>query len=423
LNLIISKLKSVLLSSLVLISLSSFSQSSDLAGNVTGNVIDARFWSEDSSFPLAGPCLFFDGQLLNPQECSTASGDIISFPTLFNTKRENETGIGYATYSMFVVLKQGHSKEIGLALPQMYSSYKLWANEQLIAENGKVGKSINDCVPQWKPQTVYIEVPGDTLNLVLQIANFHHAKGGIKEPIFIGTASKMRFKRTMATISNLTETVALLLVSVLFFFIYFGRTKKSVTLYFALLCLTWSVRSMFSNMYLGIYFFPDFDWTTMVRIEYVTLYLTMIWAILFLSQIFQNESNIFFIYALVFCNVIFTIFTLYSSPLSFTEWLNVYLLVSAILLIYGGFTVVRAWVNERVGSGLLTISVILGLNVFAYDMFVYEGFSSYDPFIFSFGYISIFLLMGWALSMHLGLIKSKASPTNRLTYDDLYKKE
>jgi hypothetical protein len=76
-----------------------------------------------------------------------------------------------------------------------------------------------------------------------------------------------------------------------------------------------------------------------------------------------------------------------------------------------------------VGSGLLTISIILGLNIFAYDIFVYEGFSSYDPVIFSLGYISIFMLMGWALSMHLGLVKSKPSPTTSLTYDDLYKKE
>lgn len=413
------KLKSTFLFFLASISFCSFSQTSNFAGNI----IDARFWSEDSSFPVAGSCFFFDEQLLSPEECQKASGELVSFPALLNIKREDGTGIGYATYSLFIAFKESHSKEIGLTLPQMYSSYRLWANGKLVAENGKVGKSIDDCIPQWKPQTVYLTVPEDTLNLVLQIANFHHAKGGIKEPIFMGTASKMQFKRTMAVVSNLTETVALFAVAVLFFFIFFSRTKKSVTLYFALLCLTWSIRSMFSNLYLGISFFPNFDWTTMVRIEYVTLYLTMIWAILFLSQIFQNESNIFFIYALVFCNVIFTIFTLFSSPLSFTEWLNVYLFASAILLMYGGFTVVRAWVNERVGSGLLTISVILGLNIFAYDIFVYEGFSSYDPLIFSLGYISIFLLMGWALTMHLGLTKSKASPTTRLTYDDLYKKE
>jgi hypothetical protein len=181
------------------------------------------------------------------------------------------------------------------------------------------------------------------------------------------------------------------------------------------------VRSLFSNLYLGISYFPDFDWAVMVRIEYVTLYLTMIWAILFLSQIFQYEANIFFKYALVFCNLLFTVFTLSTSPALFTQWLNFYLLASAVLLLYGGFTVIRAWVNERVGSGLLTISIILGLNIFAYDIFVYEGFSSYDPFIFSLGYMTIFVLVSWALSMHLGLIKSKPSPATRLTYDDLYK--
>jgi len=104
-------------------------------------------------------------------------------------------------------------------------------------------------------------------------------------------------------------------------------------------------------------------------------------------------------------------------------WLNFYLIASGTLLMYAGFTVIRAWVNERVGSGLLTISIVLGLNIFAYDIFVYEGFSSYDPVIFSVGYITIFALMGWALAIYLGLIKSKPNPTTRLTYDDLYKKE
>ena len=388
----------------------------------TAPAIDAKFWSADSTFPIVGPCRFFDGQLLSPEECAEAIGDVVNFPELWKSKKENEAGLGFATYSLLVVLKENHAKDLALALPQMYSSYKLWVNGKITAENGTVGKSIAECLPQWRPQTIFINVPGDTLNMVLQIANFQHAKGGIKEPIYFGTASKMQFKRTIASISTLTEGISLFLLSAFFFFIYFTQTRKNVTLYFALLCLTWSVRSMFSNLYLGISFSPDFDWATLVRIEYITLYLTMIWAILFLSQIFQYEANIFFKYALVFCNLLFTVYTLSSSPRSFTQWLNFYLAASAVLLLYGGFTVIRAWVNERVGSGLLTISIILGLNIFAFDIFVYEGFSSYDPFIFSFGYISIFLLMGWALSMHLGLIKSKPSPTTRLTYDDLYKK-
>lgn len=385
--------------------------------------INARDWSGDSTFPIIGSCHFFDGQLLTPEECSKGASVIVNFPELWKSKQTDKSGLGFATYSLLIVLRHDHQKDLALSLPQMYSSYTLWVNGKVAAINGVVGMTKQDCIPQWLPQTVSIDAPTDSLNIVLQIANFHHAKGGIKEPIYLGTASQMKFKRTVAVTSNLTESVTLFLLGSFFLFVFISQTKKKVTLYFALLCLTWSVRSVFSNLYISIAFFPDFNWTMLLRIEYITLYLTMIWAILFLSQIFLNEANVIIKYSLIFCNLLFTAFTLFSSPRIFTQWLTLYLSLSVVLLVYSGFTVIRAWVNERVGSGLLTISIVLGLNIFAYDIFVYEGFSSYDPVIFSLGYITIFTLMSWALAMHLALIKSKPSPTTRLTYDDLFKKQ
>ncbi len=387
-------------------------------------VIDAHEWPlSNSPLPLIGLSQFYEGQLLNPRESTLAEGEIVNFPEAWKTKPNNEGGLGFGTYSLLVVLPSPHEKELSLSLPQIYSSYRLWANGKLIAENGTVGKSKEECIPQWMPQTVAFEQPTDSLSLVLQIANFHHDKGGIKEPLYLGSSALMNFKRSIAKVSNLAESVVLFSVGLFFLFLSAGGNKKKATFYFALLCLTWSVRSLFSNLYLFITFFPDFDWNTMVRIEYIGLYLTMTWAILFLSQLFHNESNIFFKYGLVFCNILFTAFTLFVSPLAFTHWLNLYLIVSAVLLLFSCFTVIRAWVNERVGSGLLTLSIVLGTLLFSYDIFVYEGFSTYDPFIFSVGYSTCFLLMAWALALHLGLIKSKPRPSTRLTYDDLYKNE
>jgi hypothetical protein len=108
-------------------------------------------------------------------------------------------------------------------------------------------------------------------------------------------------------------------------------------------------------------------------------------------------------------------------PRVFTQGLNVYLITTGILILYGAYLVIRAWGNERTGSGLLTLAVILGLNIFAFDIFVYEGFSFYDPMLFSVGYFSIFLMMAFALAYHIGLIKSKQNPANTLTYKDMFK--
>src|SRR5579871_116663 len=144
----------------------SFSQST--SGLVA---MDALQWTPKSIFPLVGNCQFFDGQLLTPEECRSASGSVITFPQLWADKGNGMPGMGVATYSISVLLPHEHPADLALALPQMYSSYKLWANGIAIAQNGTVGALEVQSTPQWMPQTVDFKSTSDTLNIVLQIAN------------------------------------------------------------------------------------------------------------------------------------------------------------------------------------------------------------------------------------------------------------
>ena len=81
----------------------------------------------------------------------------------------------------------------------------------------------------------------------------------------------------------------------------------------------------------------------------------------------------------------------------------------------------KALINERLGAGFLTLTVLLGVGIFSYDVFTYEGFFTYNPIVFSVGYIVIFCLMAVVLLLFLGIIKSKAKPSSRLTFNDMYK--
>ncbi len=329
-------------------------------------------------------------------------------------------GSGYSTYALSVRVP-ADVRSLALEIPQIYSSYSLWVNKRLMAVNGRVGKSQEETVPQWMHQTVSFENPGDTLTLVLQIANFHHHLGGSKDPIYLGSSELLQSYRSMAVASNLIESGILALIAVGFLIIYLWMEKKRVIMYFALLCLTWSVRVGFSNLYVFISFLPDFNWHLMIWIEYTTLFLTMIWAILFLSRLFSKEENKIIRYLLVGSNCFFIAFTTLSSPVSFTRWIPVYLTSCGILLVYGTVTVLRAWINQRKGATYLTISILLGLLVFGYDVFAYEGLFSYNPIIFSAGYVAIFSLMCVVLLLHLNIIKTKRPSISILTYKDLYK--
>lgn len=375
-----------------------------------------------SRVSLAGQWYFYESGLLAPQEVAAVMKTFDEFPKTWNDVRKSGTGSGYATYMLYI-LPPGDIKTLAIELPQIYSSYALWINYKLVAGNGTVGTSAEETVPQWMPQTVSFENAGDTLQLVLQISNFHHYKGGIKDPIYLGSAELLQHHRSMAVASNLIESAVLALIALGFLITYFLKNQKKVVLYFALLCLTWAVRVGFSNLYVFISLMPDFNWYAMIRIEYCTLFLTMIWAILFLSRVFPKEQYRIPKYILVVSNSFFIAFTLFAAPVSFTHWIPVYLTFCAFLLGYGVVLVLRAWINERAGATYLTISILLGLLAFGYDVFAYEGFFAYNPIIFSAGYISIFSLMAVVLLVHLELIKSKSKSISKLTYKDLYKEQ
>lgn len=367
---------------------------------------------------LNGEWHFVKNKLVPPQQITYKPDEFRYFPKIWN---ENQaTGQGYATYAVQVVVNE-EPRELALEIPQWYSSYSLWINGQLIARNGEVGTTKAETVPQWKPQTVSFSIPHDTLKIVLQIANFHHFKGGAKDPLYLGSSELLQQQRAMATASNMVEVAVLGVLALAFLLVYLFSGRKKVIMYFALLCLTWAVRGGFSDLYLVVALFPDFDWNTLVRIEYLTLFFTMIWAILFLARIFPKEDNKIVKYALVGSNSLFAGFTLVTQPVVFTQWLPVYLSFCGVLLVYGALIVLRAWVNERIGATFLTVSILLGVMIFSYDVLSYEGFFVHNPIVFSVGYILIFSIMSIVLLLHLNIIKSRPRSSSVLTYEELYK--
>lgn len=367
---------------------------------------------------LAGDWYYFRNQLITPSEITLGDDSFTAFPQTWNAVNDNK-GAGYATYAVFVLLPK-NSKSLALEIPQIYSSYRLWVNDQIVAVNGKPGKSEAETIPQWMPQTVSFENDKDTLKVVLQIANFHHYNGGVKDPIYLGSSGLLQGNRSIAVIGNLIESISLALIGLIFLVVFFVMKKKKITLYFSLLCLTWALRVGFSNLYIFISYVPDFNWYAMVRIEYMTLFLTMIWAILFLCASFPKEQSRVVKYLLVIANCIFLAYTALTTTPVFTAWINVYIGCSTLLLLFGVIVVLKAWINQRTGSTSLSISFLLALLIFSYDVFSYEGMFIYNPIIFSLGYVIIFSLMGTALMLNLNFIKTKSPSLSILTYKDLY---
>lgn len=384
---------------------------------VKEGILDLRQWNfAEHKVALTGHWNFYEQKLLNNP---LSSGELIYFfPEVLS--KSGQESLQYGTYSITILLPSTPGS-LAFDIPQLYSSYKLFVNGELIAENGNPGNSKETTTPQWKPQVRAFEPKTDTLQVVLQIANFYHYHTGAKQPIYLGQASMLMRHEQVSINSNLAECIILFLLGLTFFVIYYVRQeKKKITLYFSLLCVSWAIRSVFSNIYLFIDFFPNFDWTWMVRIEYITLYSMVIWTVLFFSRLFPKESSKIIKYIFVIGNSIFIVETLIMPPAFFTRWITVYLIVAALVLIHSGVITIRALIKERTGVWYLVFSLVLSLILFSYDMSVFQGyFQYYNAVLFSVGYIIIFMLMGIALFYHLKIFKGDGS-SGTLTFDDLY---
>lgn len=408
-------MRKIFLISLCFLSFWVTGQSTPSTPEAEHGILNLISWNlNDKQIALNGYWNFYENELINSADIQKKSGRTSRFPEIWNQDTQ------YATYHV-AVLVSPDVKKLALEIPQLYCSYDLWVNGEKLAENGQVGTTKEKTIPQWMPQTVSFDNPGDTLNILLRISNFYHSKGGAKEPIYFGASEIIQEHRSISVKSNALEFIILTILGFVIFVIYYVREeKKKITFYFSLLCFSWAIRSVFSNLYLVGNYIPNLNWVLMVKIEYIMLYSTMIWSILFLSRLFPNESSKIVKYILVGLNCAFIVITAVSLPLFFTQWLNVYLSVAVVLLIFAAVIVIKALINERTGVWFLVACIFLSLVLFGYDIFVYEeSVYHYNSSLFSLGYITIFLMLAIALLYHLKIFRGDGS-LSTLTYEDLY---
>lgn len=375
-------------------------------------------FSERGPFTLDGEWEFYMSQLISPDEFALVGPqpkDYVDFPSAWSISSGSQN-FGFATYRMRLLLPKKQS--VAIHLPHCYSNYKLWANGVLMSTNGTVGKSPGESKPQWLPTTVNLPTDQSDITLVLQISNFHHAIGGIRESITVASVEEMNFRDSISTMSTLALVIGLGVLFLVFAFIFLLYKANSVII-FSLLCLLWSVRELFSNSYLAIQYMPDFPWELAVKVEYLSLFLMMISAMLFTGSVFKEDVNNVFKYLFCFCNLIFAAIAISLDAAIYTQFLPVYLSFAAALLVYIVYVLIRAVVYERQGVWLVVTCLFLGVIVFAYDLISYQGLANFNPIIINIGYMTMFILLGVSLMFQVGIFK-RAAATNILTYDDLY---
>ncbi len=333
---------------------------------------------------------FYWMKLLDSDEIENASPDTLIDFTSNWANIPKFGNIGYATYSVNLSIPSTE-EQLALDIPDFYSSYSLFINGIEIANNGTVATTEDAYEPKWLPQTVSLpEFDSDTLNIILQVANFDHSKGGAYLPIKIGASSKLYIDRYLQYGYSFILTGILLMAGLFFLGLYlFGRHEKSI-LYFSLFCLVYSYRIIGFDSYAFHMMLPDLPWILTIRLEYITLFLSGLLFGLYTLHLYPKETSKPLVYVLSGVSILFALESLLLSPRIFTQLVIPYFLLLIFYILIAFWVYSEAVLNKRPGAIYSLISSGAIFLVFGYKIFVYLGFFETSLFINFFGYLFFF---------------------------------
>ena len=333
---------------------------------------------------LGGVWEFYSHRLIEPgADWNSYNKQLVQVPGSWNSyKSENDLhdGQGYGTYRLQFTTTM--DKDIlALRVPNVFSSYKLWIDGKLLAERGEVGQSKEEAVPDQYPGIVMFVNDREEHELVIQIANYHHRKGGIWVDFLIGGSEQIMRYQTMDTVNHMIIFGSLTMVGFYHLGLYALRRQEKFTLYFGLLCLMVGMRMIVTgNAYL-MQWFPSISWETGMKMEYSAFALSALSSYLYVYYLFPKESSTRFLKLLIGCAVLLCSTVLFSSALLYTRLLPVFQLLVVFVSLYILYVLLQAVRNKRTGA----LYVLIGITVFVLtilnDMAFYNEWSKVSDLV------------------------------------------
>lgn len=362
-------------------------------------VLDLREWDEKSIIELNGEWEFYWNQLIKPNEFKVSDQpQFYNFPHLWNDlEGDLYSSYGYATYKLTLLMPKSN-EILAIRLHDFYSAYEFYMDGKLIAQNGVVSAKEEEAIPHWLPQTYPFRVQSDTIELVILMSNYHHSKGGLIVSPVLGTAEEVLQEREMLIGIDLLLTGALLMGGLFFMGLFiFGRHNKAI-LYFSMFCLIYSYRIIGTGEYYLHSIFPNLSWQFTVRLEYITLFLSPFFFMLFIQSVYPEETKKWAANVLKAMSLILVLVTIFLNSTIFTYLILPFFGILFVYIAYGTWVFFLAAYRHRAGSLYGVISVLILFSVFVTHILNYMGYLPAYPYWYFIGYLLFFFFQSLILS-------------------------
>jgi two-component system sensor histidine kinase ChiS len=191
---------------------------------------------------------FYWNRLLSPSDFSsgalTVPVEYMKLPGFWNSPADREgsyPGEGVATYRLRVIIPHP-DRLMAIQISNSSRLFRLWVNGKRLSQFGTV-----DTSDEAKKQFSFVYhktiefFPEHENEIILQILNYHFESGGLKEPVILGEAGRLRRDQKRDDFIIAIVAGFFLFMGIYNLFVWIYRRKDISPLYFGLFCLTWIV--------------------------------------------------------------------------------------------------------------------------------------------------------------------------------------
>lgn len=341
--------------------------------------LDLSGWNFETGgvVKLDGAWEFYWQQFLTPADITGgAAPDIrptgfLPVPGPWSGFRAGGTALprdGYATYRLRVRLPEAGGVK-AIAIPYVCMAYRLWVDDELLAANGIAGTDRASTVPQTVPLIAFFRPRADTIQIVVQAANFHHRCNGLWESLRLGPAAQVARQEEIRSAVALMHFAAFLIMAAYHLALHALRGRERSLLHFALFSLAIAIRTLVTDQMFIVRLFPDFPWETQLRIEYFADYAALPAVYAFLRSLFPREMPVWAVRSALAAALGGTLTLAFPGRVS-SLFIPPYEVALVGYIAYALVVLGRALTRRREGAALYVAGLVVFFAALVHDLLV-----------------------------------------------------
>ncbi|OHD76812.1 MAG: hypothetical protein A3J97_09195 [Spirochaetes bacterium RIFOXYC1_FULL_54_7] len=303
-------------------------------------------------------------------------------------------GEGYASFGLTILLPEA-GLPLGVKTIEILTAHAVYIDGIQVARVGQPGTDTQLSIPHGSPSISEFMSAGSELDLVIQVSNFHHRKGGILGSLQLGKEQDLRKLHERGLGLAVFQISSILIIGLYHISLFLHRRKDRIAVLFGSFCLIIALRALTTGSAYIYELFPGISWQLVNRLEYISFYLALPVFCMYLGTIFPREFRLWILRIIQVAGGIFPLFVLLVPAIIYTHSVQPFQAFTVLAGLYISFVLVTGIFKKRNGAGILLAGFIIMFATVINDVLhsnevIYTGF--YVPmgllvFIFSQAYL------------------------------------